>query len=84
MPPPTPPTASPNGPPVKFTVTSQAPTTGIGPDGRPVQGYQVNFTTERGASGYVFIPYSMYTAANVQAAIWPHAYELDKVQTMGS
>lgn len=63
-----------------YTVNSQTPTTGIGPDGRPVEGYKVSFTTAKGAQGYVFVPYAMYSAANVKAMIAPHAIELDQVQ----
>lgn len=65
---------------VAYKVTSQTPTTGIGPDGKPTGGYQVNFTTGGGAAGYVFIPYGMYSADNVKALIGPHARELDLVQ----
>lgn len=65
-----------------YTVNAQTPTTGLGPDARPVEGYKVSFTTAKGATGWVFIPYAMYSAANVKAMIAPHAIELDQVQDL--
>jgi hypothetical protein len=65
---------------VAFKVTAQTPTLGIGPDGKAVEGYRVSFETGSGAQGWVFLPYNLYSAANVQAAISPHARELDQVQ----
>jgi hypothetical protein len=72
----------PAAPATSWKVTSQVAQLGTGPDGRPAEGYRVMFTTGKGASGYVFVPYDLYSAANVEAMIRPHAQELDQVQDM--
>lgn len=68
---------------VTWTVDSQTRTVGKGPDGKLTSGYEIAFTTRGGVQGVVFVPASLYTVANVQAAIGAHALELDQVQAMG-
>lgn len=52
-----------------WEVESQTPTIGLGPDRRPVEGWQVNYKTSAGVHGHVFVPLARYNANNVKALI---------------
>lgn len=62
------------------TITRQTYTVSRGNGGAPEEGYKVEFTTDGGVAGQVFVPMSQYTAANVTAAVKAHALVLDQVQ----
>jgi hypothetical protein len=52
-----------------WTVTNQAETADIGPDGTYVQGVKVTFRTADGHTGSVFVPASMYNADQVRKMV---------------
>jgi hypothetical protein len=52
-----------------WEVENQVPTVGLGPTGKPVEGWQVNYKTSSGVHGHVFIPLAQYNANTVKAKI---------------
>lgn len=79
-----PPLRPPVNPQVTWKIRFQNRTVGKGPDGKLTSGYDIGFTTAAGVDGEIFQPASLYTTANVTAAIAAHARELDQVQAQGA
>ena len=69
----------PNAQAVTWSNVTQQYTREVDSTGVAVTGYRVGFTTDRGVVGSVFIAASMYTPANVVAAIARHAAELNAI-----
>lgn len=67
-----------------WSVTGSTETREIAPDGTPVQGVRVYFTTGLGQSGSVFIPQNQFTVVNVRAAVSDKAVLLDQVASLVS
>jgi hypothetical protein len=76
------PQVNPNAPITGWTIEYQQPMTGLGPDGRAVEGMKVGFVTGAGVHAYVFIPGAQYSAVNVRAAIAAKAAEIDTVHKL--
>lgn len=53
-----------------------------GPDNRPQLGYLIGFTTPSNTRATVFVPTSMYTVENVQAAIQERANAIEGVHKL--
>lgn len=68
--------------PVAVSIEAQVPRVAPGPDGRPVDGVEVHFTTAKGNRSSVFVPRSTYSVENVAAAVRQHAAELDAVSDL--
>lgn len=68
-----PPSAAPNG----GTITGQQQTVGMGQGQQGVPGVEVQFRTAKGLLGSVFVPNSIYSAANAIAAARAAANEMD-------
>lgn len=67
-----------------WSVTGQTEYTQVGATGPPVKGVLVAFTTGRGHSGSVFVPYSQYTAAHVRGVVANAAANMDAVGMLTS
>jgi len=72
-------TAAPN---IAVTDLTQLETFKPGADGRPVQGFDISFTTPSGTRATVFVPLSRYTLVNVQAAIQDKAGTVESVHKL--
>lgn len=62
-----------------WQVTSQSPTTRVGPTNNVEDGYDIAFVTGLGQSGTVFVPNARYTPAYVKQAIAERAAQVDAV-----
>ena len=49
---------------ITWKVTSTSPTQEFGPNGSPIQGHTVNFTTSTGYEGSVFVPDDVWADAS--------------------
>lgn len=72
----------PNAPRSGWTIISQTPTIQNDASNAPVRGIEVFFTTGKGVTGSVFIPYNRYTPDNVRAEVAQRAGAIDAVQGM--
>lgn len=79
---PDPPGQPPKAPLTGFTIGDQLEVTELDPKGRAVRGVRVAYTLNGGPSGTVFVPESMYTVANVQAAVAAAAATRAQVQNL--
>lgn len=61
-----------------WTVTNQVEQTQV-IGNQPTRGVQVYYTTGKGNSGSVFVPYNTYTTDNVRAAVQAAASQMDAV-----
>jgi len=62
-----------------WRVISQTPGSEVGADGRVADGMVVGFTTARGLTGSVFVPWAGYGPAAVTEAVGMRASLLDSV-----
>lgn len=67
-----------------WTVTTQRETQELIAGGRFEKGVEVGFRTGYGVDGTVFLPYSMFTPANVSAAINARAAMLDGISNLST
>ena len=65
-----------------WRVTSQTPTTALGPDGKAQTGMRVHFTTGKGVSADVFVPWADYTPDGVRALVAARVALIDSVHTL--
>lgn len=66
-----------------WTITNQVERDQLVPGSAPVRGVQIFYTTGRGNSGSVFVPYSQYTSTSqVKAAIQAAAAQMDAVSML--
>lgn len=66
-----------------YAITSQAPTTDIGPTGSVVQAMQVTFLTKpHEVQGRVIIPMSLYTRDEVDKVVSAAARVIEDVQNL--
>lgn len=64
------------------TITSQNRTVGTGPNGTVTQGYRVEFKTNKGVIGDVFVALSAFTPDVVVQRVREEAMKLDALQGM--
>lgn len=56
--------------PPTYKITYQTQTVGVGPDGRPTEGWKVGYSVEaQGIVGSVFVPNARFNANTVKAMI---------------
>lgn len=72
----------PNAPITGWIIEHQQETVGLGPDGRAIDGWRVNFVTGLGVHGSVFIVKARYSVDNVRAAVAAAAAEIDAVHKL--
>ena len=67
-----------------WKVTTQYEQTQVAAGGQPVRGVQVFFTTGRGHTGSVFVPYAQYTTDHVREQVQAAAAQMDAVGMLSS
>lgn len=67
-----------------WTVTGTTERTQIGPDGTPVAGIMVSYTTGAGGSGTVFIPKGQTGVDNVRQLVAAAAANTDQILALSS
>jgi hypothetical protein len=68
--------------PPAWKITYQQPMTGLGPDGRAVEGMKVGFETAKGVNSWVFIPRERYNLDTVKAAVADEARKVDSIHAL--
>ena len=70
--------------PPAYKITYQTQTVGIGPDGRPAEGWKVGYSVDAlGVAGSVFVPLARFNANTVKAMIAEQLAHHDAVSRMG-
>lgn len=65
-----------------WQLEGQQETSEVSPANQIVQGYRIQFVTQYGAHGSVFLPREAYTADRVRQAIVAQATTMDTVHTL--
>jgi hypothetical protein len=65
-----------------WKVTNQTPATALGPDAKAQTGMRVYFTTGKGVSADVFVPWADYTPDKVRELVAARVALIDSVHTL--